>query len=182
MTQRKGEIELILDRIADILHQDKDLLLEKVSWQRRARTGFEALELTAPMAIDGVIRDGLQARISCRSDMAERDVHAQLQVYVPALSAYAHVQRVEWRPNAPHTNSGNAPAKLRFKIFYDRWYDFGLNRRLGVAGLRQTGPMIAQTLPLEIATFNELLAFLEQVWKVSGVRRVPMPPWEDRLI
>jgi hypothetical protein len=29
---------------------------------------------------------------------------------------------------------------------------------------------------------GELLAFLEQVWKVSGVSRVPMPPWEDRLL
>ena len=28
--------------------------------------------------------------------------------------------------------------------------------------------------------FNELLAFLEQVWKVSGVTQVPIPPWEDR--
>jgi hypothetical protein len=55
-------------------------------------------------------------------------------------------------------------------------------RRLGLVGLRQTGPMIAQALSQEIETFNELLAFLEQVWKVSGVSRVPMPPWEDRLL
>ena len=138
--------------------------------------------LPGSAVVDLVRTCAMQARISCRSDMAERDVHAQLQIYVPALSSYAHVQRVEWRPNGPHTNGGNAPANLRFKKFYDRWYDFGLNRRLGIAGLRQTGPMIAQALPREIGTFNELLAFLEQVWKVSGVRRVPIPPWEDRLI
>jgi hypothetical protein len=177
-----GEIDHILDQIADVLRQDKELLPEGVAWMRRARTGFDALELTAPIAIGGVIRDGLQARISCRSDMPEGDVHAQLQVYVPALNGYAHVQRVEWKPNAPHTNGGNAPADLRFQKFYDRWYEFGLNRRLGITGLRQTGPMIAQALPREIGTFNELLAFLEQVWKVSGVSRVPIPPWEDRLI
>jgi hypothetical protein len=115
-----GETDHILDRIADILRQDKELLLEGVSWMRRARTGFDSLELTAPIAIEGVIRDGLQARISCRSDMAERDIHAQLQVYVAAISHYAHVQRVEWRPNAPHTNGGSAPTRLRFKKFYDR--------------------------------------------------------------
>jgi hypothetical protein len=177
-----GEIDHILDRIADILRQDKELLLEGVSWARRPRTGFDALELTAPIAVGGVIRDGLQARISCRSDMAEQDVHAQLQVYVPAIGHYAHVQRVEWRPNAPHTNGGNAPAKLRFKMFYDRWYEFSLNRRLGRAALRQTGRMIAQPLPQEVGAFNELLALLEQVWKVSGVSRLPMPPWEDRIL
>jgi hypothetical protein len=179
---KPGEIDKILDRISDTLRQDKELLLEGVSWIRRARTGFDALELTAPIALGGVIRDGLQARISCRSDMPERDVHAQLQVYVAALNVYAHVQRVEWRPNAPHTNGGNAPAKLRFKTYYDRWYDFGLNRRLGITGLRQTAPMIAQPLPREIGTFNELLAFLEQLWNVSGAGRVPIPPWEDRLL
>jgi hypothetical protein len=42
--------------------------------------------------------------------------------------------------------------------------------------------MIAQPLPQQIETFNELLAFLEQVWKVSDVSRLPLPPWEDRLL
>jgi hypothetical protein len=179
----RGQIDHILDQIADILRQNKELLLDRVAWARRERIGYDELELTAPIAINGVLRDGLQARISCRSDMVECDVHAQLQVYVPAIGSYAHVQRVEWRPNRPHTNTGNAnaPANLRFKKFYDRWYEFGLNRRLGMDGLRQTTPMIAQALP-EIGTFNELLAFLEQVWKVSGVSRVPIPPWQDRLI
>ena len=99
--------------------RNKELLVERVSWTRHGRAGFNALEFAAPIATGGVIRDGLQARISCRSDMAQRDVHAQLQVYVPALNAYAHVQRVEWRPNRRHTNSGNAPAKLKFKEFTD---------------------------------------------------------------
>jgi hypothetical protein len=177
-----GEIDRILDRIADILRQDKEMLLDGVSWTRRARAGFDMLEMTAPVATSGVLRDGLQARISCRSDLPDCDVHAQLQVYAPALSGYAHVQRVEWKPNGPHTNGANAPAKLRFKTFHDRWYEFGVNRRLGIIGLRQTGNMIAQALPYKIGTFNELLAFLEQVWKVSGLSRVPIPPWEDRLV
>ena len=128
-----------------MLRQDKKIFLDGVFWRRHRRAGFDALEFTAPITIAGVIRDGLQARISCRSDMPECDVHAQLQMYVPQLNCYAHIQRVEWRPNALHTNGGNAPAKLRFKKFHDRWYEFGLNRRLGVAGLRQTGPMIARS-------------------------------------
>jgi hypothetical protein len=177
-----AEIDLILDRIAEILRQDKEMLLDRVCWTRRARVGFDTLELTAPVAIEGVLRDRLQSRISCRSDLPDSDVHAQLQLYVPALSGYAHVQRVEWRPNGSHTNGGKAQASLRFKTFQDRWYEFGVNRRLGIVGLRQTGTMIAQALPHEIGTFNELLAFLEQVWKVSGVTRVPIPPWEDRLV
>jgi hypothetical protein len=175
-----AEIDRILDEIADMLRQNKEMLLEGVSWTRHARTSFYALELTAPVAIQGVLRDGLQARISCRSDLPECDVHAQLQVYVPALRGYANVQRVEWRPNRPHTNDANAPVGLRFETFHDRWYDFGLNRRLGIKGLRQTGTMIAQALP-QIGSFNELLAFLERVWKISGVSRVPIPPWEGRL-
>lgn len=176
------DVGYILNRIAEILPQEKELLLEGVIWERRARRGFDALELTAPIAIGGVIRDGLQARLSCRSDMPNRDIHAQLQVYVSELNLYAHVQRVEWRPNAPHTNRGNAPAKLRFKEFFDRKYDFGMNRRLGIAGLRQTAPMIAEPLPRQIESFNELLAFLEELWKASGASRIPTPPWENRLI
>ena len=80
-----GEIDRILDRIADILRQDKEMLLDGVSWTRRARAGFDMLEMTAPVATGGVLRDGLQARISCRSDLPDCDVHAQLQVWSAPL-------------------------------------------------------------------------------------------------
>ena len=175
-------IEQILDDIADALRADKEVLLDGVDWKRRPRAGgFDSLELVAPLAVDGVLRDGLAARISCRSDLCDCDVHATLQIYVPALSAYANVQRVEWKPNGRHTNDGAAPAALKFKIFADRWYDFGLNRRLGVGALRQTVKMIAQELPYPIDDFNQLLEFLEQVWNVRGIICIPPPPWEGRF-
>jgi hypothetical protein len=178
-----AEIDRILDGIADLLGRQKELLSDGLKWERRVRAGrFAALELAAPLAIDGVIRDGLQIRLSCRSNLVEQDIHAQLQVYVPSLGSNAHVLRVEWRPVAAHTNNGAAPAKLQFKKFADRWYEFGLNRRLGVAGLQQRVTMIAQPLPADIATFNDLLEFLGIVWVVSGMSRVPTPPWEDRLV
>jgi hypothetical protein len=171
-----------LDDIAELLAQPKELIADRPIWERRARVGFDSLEFAVPLAIGGVIPHGLQARISCRSDMSDCDVHAQIQVWVPALAAYAHILRVEWRPNNPHTNPATAPASLRFKTFRDRWYDFGLNRRLGVPGLRQTCTMIAQPIPREIRSFNELLVFLQEVWKVTDISRVPSPPWEDRLV
>lgn len=175
------DVNRILDQIADLLAQDKDLLSENVSWAKRTRAGFDQLEFTAPIAVGGVIRDGLQARITCRSDLPDEDVHAQLQVYVPVLAGYAHVQRVDWRPTAPHTNNAQAPSKLRFKTLKTRRYDFGVNRRLGIAGLRQTTTMIAQECP-NIENFKDFLVFLEEMWKVRGISRVPMPPWEGRLV
>jgi hypothetical protein len=175
-------IEQILEGIASMLQVPKDLLLDGIDWQRRPRAGgFDSLELAVPVAVGGAVRDGLAVRISCRSDLCDCDVHAHLQVYIPALASYANVQRVEWRPNGRHTNDGNAPAALKFKTFEDRWYEFGLNRRLGVGSLRQTVKMIAQGLPRPISDFNELLAFLEEVWNVQGVVRIPPPPWEGRL-
>jgi hypothetical protein len=176
-------VDHILDQISQMLAAEKELLTDGVDWQRRGRAGgFDALEFAAPIAMAGVIINGLQARISCRSDLVDCDVHAQLQVYVPAISGYAHVQRVEWRPNSRHTNDASAPAELRFRTFTDRWHEFGLNRRLGVSALRQTGPMIAQALPRNIGSFNELLELLQEVWKVEGIGRIPPPPWEDRII
>lgn len=174
-------IDEILDDIAEILKAEKQVLLDGIDWQRRPRAGgFDGLELVIPLSLGGVVRDGLAARVSCRSDLCDCEVHAQMQVYVPAISAYAHVQRVEWRPNSRHTNDGSAPAALKFKTFADRWYDFGMNRRLGVGALRQTSKMIAQELQ-PIGDFNQLLEFLEQVWNVRGIRRIPPPPWEGRF-
>src|SRR5215467_4971249 len=173
-----ANIDRILDQLADLLAQDKKLHLENTQWKRHARTGFDQLEFVAPVSVGGVIRDGLQARVSCRSDLPEEDVHAQLQVYVPSIAGYAHIQRVDWRPPSPHTNNSSAPSRLRFKTYKTRWYEFGLNRRLGVAGLRQTTTMIARPLPREVESFYELMVLLEDIWKISGMSRVPIPPWE----
>lgn len=178
-----AEIDRELDAIAEMLKQKKDLLSEGVDWRKRDRAGrFQALELVAPIAINGVIRHGLSARISCRSDVSEADVHAQLQVHVPLLGTDAHICRVEWRPASSHTNPATAPAGHRFKSLKDRWYDFGVNRRLGIGALRQTVPMCAQELPRNADNFNELLELLGELWNVSGIDQLPIPPWEDRLV
>jgi hypothetical protein len=135
----RGEIDRILDRIADVLRQDKELLLEGVSMDAaRANRVIRPARNSCLEPIADKPRRSLWARSAPAHEMTEADVHAQLQVYVPAIGAYAHVRRVEWRPKSPHTNSGNAPARLRFKTFHDRWYEFGVNRRLGIAALRQT--------------------------------------------
>lgn len=176
-------VENIFDQIGMMLKADKVLHLDGVDWRRRPRAGgFDGLEYVAPVSIDGVIRDGLAARISCRSDLIECEVHAQLQVFVPAIAAYIHIQRVDWRPNSRHTNDGKAPAALRFRTFTDRWHEFNINRRLGLPAFRQMVPGIAQELPCTPACFNELLAFLGEVWNVSGVIQIPQPPWEGRII
>src|SRR5215813_11864227 len=101
-----------------------------------SRTGFDQLEFAAPVAVAGVIRHGFQARFTCRSDLPEEDVYAQLEVYVPALAGYAHVQRVGWRPNAPHTNNANAPSDLRFKTKSVAQRGQKALERIGVGHLR----------------------------------------------
>jgi hypothetical protein len=37
-------------------------------------------------------------------------------------------------------------------------------------------------LPSLISDFNELLEFLQEVWNVEGVVRIPHPPWEGRIV
>ena len=177
-----ADVDRILGQLGNLLAEEKELQFENISWVRHARTGFDQLEYVAPIAVQGVIRSGLQARISCRSDLPDEDVHAQLEVHVPSLAGYAHLQRVGWRPNAPHTNNANAPSDLRFKTLKNRWYEFGVNRRLGIGGLRQTAVMIAKPFPRDVESFYELLVFLEEIWKVRDIRRVPVPPWEGRLV
>jgi hypothetical protein len=86
-----ADADQLLNEIAGLLAQDKELLIENVSWASRSRTGFDQLEFAAPVGVGGVIRHGLQhglqARITCRSDLPEEDFHAQLKLYAPALAA-----------------------------------------------------------------------------------------------
>ena len=113
--------------------------------------------------------------------MPGQDVYAQLEIWCPEIERYLHFERIEWKPNRPHTNPFTAPAGLKGKQLLDRHHPFTLNRRLGIPALLQAVPLIGIDLPAGIETFTDFTGLLSRVWQVDGPD-FPVPPWQERLL
>jgi hypothetical protein len=171
----------ILDRVAEFVQSPKSWA-GTLSWRPAARhRSNSCLELVAPLLVGGVAKSGFQARLNARSDMAERDVHAQLELWCPEIEKYLHFERAEWRPIRPHTNPPTAPAGLRARILQDRHHPYSLNRRLGIPALLQTVTLIGKPMPEEIGTFNKFVGFLDTIWMLDP-SELPEPPWQERFL
>jgi hypothetical protein len=171
----------ILDRVAIATAADK-AFAGSPSWHYApTHRSHHCLEMVAPLLIEGVSISGLQARLNARSDLPEMDVHAQLELWCPEIERYLHFERMEWKPNRPHTNPFTAPAGLKGKRLTDRHHSFTLNRRLGIPGLLQTVPLIGIDLPAHLRTFSDFMSFVCETWRITG-SDFPVPPWQARLL
>lgn len=171
----------ILDRVAGAVAATKTIGGLPAWSPAPSHRSNHCLELVIPLLIDGLSVSGLQARLNARADMAERDVYAQMELWCPEIERFLHFERVEWRPNRPHTNPFTAPANLRGKRLLDRHHPFRENRRLGIPGLLQTAPLIGVELPDRLETFTDFTGFLGTVWRLDSPD-FPAPPWQARFL
>jgi hypothetical protein len=125
---------------------------------------------------------GLQARLCARTDLPERDVYAQLELWCPEIEKNLHFDKAEWRPLRPHTNPPSAGVRLRGLTLIDRQHRFDVNRRLGIPGLLQTVPLIGESLPEGMETFNDFCVYLGKLWNLAEASLLPAPPWQERFL
>jgi hypothetical protein len=171
----------VLDRVAEF-SQSRKAWGGNLSWRSTTHRSNAYVQAVIPLFIGGAAKSGFQARLSARTDMAERDVYAQLELWCPEIEKYLHFDRVEWKPIRPHSNPQTAPAGLRGRILMDRQYPFLLNRRLGIPGLLQAVTLVAKPLPDGLQTFNDLCGFLSTMWALADSSPLPEPPWQERLL
>jgi hypothetical protein len=136
----------ILDQVAEFSKSPK-AWGGNLSWQLTTHRSNACVQGVVPLLVGGAAKSGFQARLSARTDMTEREVYAQLELWCPEIEKYLHFDKVGWRPIRPHTNPPAAPAGLRGRTLLDRQYPFLLNRRLGIPGLLQTVTLVAEPLP-----------------------------------
>jgi hypothetical protein len=171
----------ILERIAQLSRAPKSIF-RRPQWKSVRYRSPAAIELVTPLAIEGAVVSGLQARLTARSDMPDRDLYAQLENWCPQIEKYLHFDRVEWRPVRPHTNPPTSPARVRGLTLWDRRLPFSLNRRLGIPRLLQIVTLIAEPISPELTTFTAFCEYLGRIWSVENASSLPEPPWQERLL
>lgn len=153
---------------------------EPPKWVVRTDRPTPALELSASLRIDGVLR-GVRIRLKTPRPSWEADVYGHIEVTVARHRGFLRLAPIEWRPQRAHTNSARAPAEHRLLSFLDRWHPPELNYDLGIDAFAQDAPGIAAALPRAIATFEEYLGLCADLWHCPDMASVPPPPWTQEF-
>jgi hypothetical protein len=101
MTQLRGKVAVrpdlereILDRVAEF-SQSRKVWGGNPSWRPAAHRSNACVQAVVPLFVGGAAKSGFQMRLSARTDMAERDVYAQLELWCPEIEKYLHFDKVE---------------------------------------------------------------------------------------
>jgi hypothetical protein len=167
--------------LEEIWNSDKALSSEP-EWKVQSRKEFA--RLVSPLEVNRVTLEGLHFTASAHIPSPERAVAFQIE-YFPAKKPPpgGPMARLEWKPRSPHNNKGIGPKELRhimqrgthFHSFEMNWLHDPLQVRKG---------MLPISVPVEheMETFQETLAFVEELFRINGVSKLPPPPWTQSLL
>lgn len=134
----------------------------------------------APLSIDGATIEGLAIHANCIASEAGRDVAIILE-YRPAGSAFGAIDRVDWKPSAPHSNKGIGPEEFKFSILRGSHRHF-LTDNLTSEGKLRTGNLpVARPINEDLPTFESLVDFVARIYNIADLRNLTAPPWSEDL-
>lgn len=151
-------------------------------WKKSANDGW--LRLVVPLDIDGVTVEGLRLGMYCRQSMPDQSVTLQVEYFPPKRSAKGGpLCRIEWRPMRPHNNKGMGPQEFQFlPISGCHHHSFDLNWRHAQRQVQKGGLPIAVPIGVNLTTFDEVLAFAGNEFRIKDLASVSPPPWEKNLL
>lgn len=167
------------DEIQPILNLQKSLPFLPV-W--KLEEGSEYFTIVSPIDAEGVTLEGWRFRVKAHKPSPDMDVTFQLEALFPKKkNKYLPVVRFEWLPRSPHSNHGRGPKELRYlSIDGSHIHPYHLNWRDGFP-LKDNLP-IALPVGAIMPNFQSALAFVEDEFRIDGVGRLPVPPWEAKKL
>jgi hypothetical protein len=144
------------------------------------RSDNGAIRWKAPLIIGGAVVEGFTLHARCLASEAGRDVSFTLDRSVTGQPS-VRIDRVDWRPIHRHNNNGIGPDHLRFKIIEES------HRHNYYENLTSDGKMRSGNLPVAIPieekleTFQSLVDFVAEIYKIEDLKLLMPPPWSEDL-
>ena len=167
------------DQLLDFLNADKKLPFAP-GWATEA--GREFARLVSPIDVDGVTMEGARFGASAHLYRPDQRVSFRLEMIVTSVSnTYTPLARFDWLPMAAHNNRGRGPDHLKFIQFDEtHLHPYEWN---WVKGEPLKGNMpVAVPIDASLPKYQDALDFIEKLFKIKGVSRLPIPPWTSKLV
>jgi hypothetical protein len=140
------------------------------------------LRLSVPLAIDGVIEEGLYLDCHCPADDHDNDVTINM-TYKPVQGLSGPLTRLDWNPVHTHGNRGLIGGEWRYKtINGSHIHPFSENFAKGIKHMFDNNLPIAFPCTTTLQNFLEMLSYVGDVMRISDIQRVPPPPVSARLV
>jgi hypothetical protein len=143
--------------------------------------GPDAIGFTASLEIGEVVIEGLTLRGRCRTSLVDREVILQLEYHAPQIAG-GPICRIEWRPLNSHNNKGLGSKEWQHRILNGTHHHrFDLNWAHSEAGCLRGDIPIAVPLD-DPPNYRAFLAVVAEEFRIDGIQRVPVPPWQPTMI
>ena len=165
--------------LEDYWFLQKEIAIAPV-WKDRPHEEFS--RLVCPLDIDGVTVRGLKLTLSAHRITPDRWLTVQLEYESVQRPRGAPFARFEWRPRAPHNNKGLGPDEYRFMLQRDsHLHCFEMNWAYSEKAVEKGNLPISVPVEAPLDTYDDALAFVEQRFRIAGVRNLPPPPWSAKM-
>lgn len=141
------------------------------------------MEFLAPLDIDGVTIAELSLRGIVWDQRPDQDVMLQLETGIPGARTRTPLIRLDWKPLSPIHRNLKGPIGLRGMIilgthehpFEPDWLEDMQRMRIG-------NLPIAQQISVPLQTFSDVLNYGKNLFRVSDIESISMPPWSPKLL
>lgn len=138
------------------------------------------LRWRAPLDISGATIEGAVLHARTRASEAGRDVSFTLETH-PATGPSGSVDRIDWNPIEPHNNKGIGRPEVRFLLISGH-HRHNYYENLTGDGILRTGNLpVAVPIDEPLTTFESLIAFVSETYKIVGLENLQTPPWSEDL-
>ena len=151
--------------------------------EAEAETGY--LWFDANLEINGVVEAGLVLHGGCYHNCPDCHVILELRIAGAFGRRQVQLQRLDWRSlNGGHRNPRVGDSEWRGRtVSNTHFHDFALNWDSERGRFRRTGLRLARDLtPPVPASFEEVLAWASDQFRITNMQIIVPPPWEDRLL
>lgn len=165
--------------LPEIADAEKELSGALPPWNEDESGKFD---ITVPLEIRGITVQRLYFKAHAVKDRFEEDVTFQL---IGSASGERPVgfDRIDWRPYHIHMNQGGCAPELRFlTLAQSHRHAFHLNWLADQKRLRAGNLPVAMPLDPEPNSWEELLVFVGNCFKIKDLGRLEAPGWERVLL
>lgn len=145
-------------------------------WKEAQRERF----LRLPVACDCFPANVTGVSISGTAIVDEPDRRVTFQMIIDVAGVDYRIARIDWRPRNPHTNKYGGP-EVRGATVETSIHPFEENAELGLTLMQSGNLPIAIEIDPEPSTFNDLLLYLRDTFRLEDALDIPVPPWAPAL-
>jgi hypothetical protein len=141
------------------------------------------MEFLAPLDIDGVTIAELALRGIAWDQRPDEDVMLQLETGIPGTRTRTPLIRLDWKPLSPfHRNLKGPPSHKGLVLHGTHEHPFEINWLEELQRMRLGNLPIAQRISVPLQTFSSVLSHGKNLFRISDIGSIQVPPWAPKLI